>query len=123
MKIERLKEENTIFIGNIKKNWTESQVNNIFRTRLKNITEIKYLSDPNLSNKNRGYCFLKFENLHHSKQVIILKLELISSLWFEKDFNFFNSKNNKIGIPNSFKGFVYRRPTYYIRLGRRIWFR
>jgi RNA recognition motif-containing protein len=73
LKIEKTKEECTIFVGNLKKLWSESHINNLFRSTVKEITEIKYLADPNLNNKNRGYCFLKFDNPQFAKMVKNLK--------------------------------------------------
>lgn len=73
MKIEKCKEDCTIFIGNLKKLWSESYVNNLLKSRVNQFSEIKFLADPNTTNKNRGYCFMKFENPQYAKMVTTLK--------------------------------------------------
>jgi hypothetical protein len=62
IRVSKSKEETTIFIGNIKKTWTEEHLENIFREKVPNYDQLKYFPDTNNPSKNRGYCFLKFYN-------------------------------------------------------------
>jgi RNA recognition motif-containing protein len=60
--ISKSKEETTIFIGNIRKNWTKSFLENLLRERVPDFDELRFFQDPSNPSRNRGYCFIKFEN-------------------------------------------------------------
>ncbi len=62
VRISKSKEETTIFIGNIKKSWSEEHLETILRERVPNYDQLRYFPDTTNPSKNRGYCFIQFNN-------------------------------------------------------------
>lgn len=69
MKVTKSNENSTIFIGNIRKNWTNEEVETKVRRivsvvliKFHNCEKIEHYQDPNNSQKNRGFCFVVFRN-------------------------------------------------------------
>lgn len=62
IKVTKSNENSTIFIGNIRKTWTNEEVETKVRRIFHNVNKIEYFPDPNNSNRNRGFCFAIFNN-------------------------------------------------------------
>ena len=62
IRISKSNENSTIFIGNIRKNWTEKEVDTKIRRIFQNVVKIEYFKDNVNSTKNRGFCFAIFNS-------------------------------------------------------------
>jgi RNA recognition motif-containing protein len=62
VRITKSKEETTIFIGNIRKYWTENHVRQIITERVSYFDRMRFFADPNNPGRNRGYCFIEYDN-------------------------------------------------------------
>ena len=57
IKVTKSNENATIFIGNIRKTWTQEELETKIRRIFHNINKIEFFTDPINPNKNRGFCF------------------------------------------------------------------
>lgn len=62
IKVTKSNENSTIFIGNIRKTWTNEEVETKIRRIFHNVAKIEYFPDPNNNNRNRGFCFAIFNS-------------------------------------------------------------
>ena len=85
IKVTKSNENSTLFIGNIRKTWSKSEIEAKVRRIFHNVSHIEYFQDPNNVNKNRGFCFAVFNNRNEAVKAL----------------NYVNNKNgiNIDGIP------------------------
>ncbi len=62
MRIQRSKEESTLFVGNINKSWSKSFIERALADKNLIYDELRYFPDPQNPQKNRGYCFVRINN-------------------------------------------------------------
>lgn len=52
----------TLFVGNLDRKWSYDQFKNLISQKISNYSSIRFISDPNNKNLNRGYAFIEFSN-------------------------------------------------------------
>ena len=57
IKVTKSNENANIFIGNIRKTWTQEELETKIRRIFHNINKIEFFTDPLNPTKNRGFCF------------------------------------------------------------------
>lgn len=62
IKITKSNENATIFIGNIRKSWSQQDVETKVKRVFQNLQKVEYFKDPSNPAKNRGFCFAVFNN-------------------------------------------------------------
>ena len=109
IKVTKSNENATIFIGNIRKTWTQEELETKIRRIFHNINKIEFFSDPLNPNKNRGFCFgifntrnedIKALNYVTKKGGINIDGISITCDWADVVDDDDNSKSNQIFISN-----------------------
>ena len=109
IKVTKSNENATIFIGNIRKTWTQEELETKIRRIFHNINKIEFFPDPNNPNKNRGFCFgifntrneaIKALNYVSKKGGINIDGISITCDWADVVDDDDNSKSNQIFISN-----------------------
>ena len=109
IKVTKSNENATIFIGNIRKTWTQEELEIKIRRIFHNINKIEFFTDPINPNKNRGFCFgifntrneaIKALNYVNKKGGIIIDGISITCDWADVVDDDDNSKSTQIFISN-----------------------
>ena len=109
IKVTKSNENATIFIGNIRKTWTQEELETKIRRIFHNINKIEFFPDPNNPSKNRGFCFgifntrneaIKALNYVNKKGGINIDGISITCDWADVVDDDDNSKSNQIFISN-----------------------
>ena len=109
IKVTKSNENATIFIGNIRKTWTQDELETKIRRIFHNINKIEFFPDPNNPTKNRGFCFgifntrneaIKALNYVNKKGGINIDGISITCDWADVVDDDDNSKSNQIFISN-----------------------
>ena len=109
IKVTKSNENATIFIGNIRKTWTQEELETKIRRIFHNINKIEFFTDPLNPTKNRGFCFgifntrneaIKALNYVNKKGGINIDGISITCDWADVVDDDDNSKSNQIFISN-----------------------
>jgi RNA recognition motif-containing protein len=109
IKVTKSNENATIFIGNIRKTWTQEELEKKIRRIFHNINKIEFFTDPINPNKNRGFCFgifntrseaIKALNYVNKKGGINIDGISITCDWADVVDDDDNSKSNQIFLSN-----------------------
>ena len=109
IKVTKSNENATIFIGNIRKTWTQEELETKIRRIFHNINKIEFFTDPMNPKKNRGFCFgifntrneaIKALNYVNKKGGINIDGISITCDWADVVDDDDNSKSNQIFISN-----------------------
>ena len=109
IKVTKSNENATIFIGNIRKTWTQEELEIKIRRIFHNISKIEFFTDPINPSKNRGFCFgifntrneaIKALNYVNKKGGITIDGISITCDWADVVDDDDNSKSTQIFISN-----------------------
>lgn len=62
----------TLFLSNLNKNWSLDYFTSALSEKINNYSSVRFLSDPNYVNSNKGYAFVEFPNAYQARKAFDL---------------------------------------------------